>query len=112
TTKNETESNHSAGDFLDLQRNNRSLEAMAGFREDVVAIAVKPGEPAQLPGAWVTSAFFDVLGTPPALGRPFTKDQSAAGEKLIVLSHAGWQQLFGTDAGVVGRRVRVNGDGY
>ena len=78
-TRNETDSNHSAGDFLDLQRNNRSLEAMAGFREDVVAIAVKPGEPVQLQGAWVTSAFFDVLGTPPALGRPFTKDQSAAG---------------------------------
>ena len=111
-TRNETDSNHSAGDFLDLQRNNRSLEAMAGFREDVVAIAVKPGEPAQLQGAWVTSAFFDVLGTPPALGRPFTKDQSAAGEKLVVLSHAGWQQLFGHDAGVVGRRLRINGEGY
>ena len=111
-TRNEAESNHSAGDFLDLQRNNRSLEAMAGFREDVVAIAAKPGEPAQLQGAWVTSAFFDVLGTPPALGRPFTKDQSAAGEKLVVLSHAGWQQLFGNDAGVVGRRLRVNGEGY
>ncbi len=113
TTRNERESNHSAGDFLDIQRNNRTLEALAGFREDIAAVAVKPREPAQLEGAWVTSEFFDVLGTPPALGRPFTRSQNGtSGEKLVVLSHPAWQQLFGDDRGVVGRSLRVNGDAF
>ena len=112
-TKNEAESNHSAGDFLDLQRNNRTLEALAGFREDVVALAAKPGNPELIQGAWVTSEFFDVLGAPPFLGRAFTRGQSGAGgEKLIVLSHAAWQQLYGDDAAVVGRRLRVSGEAY
>ena len=113
TTRNEKESNFSAADFLDVQRNNRTLEALAGLREDVVAVAATPGDPAQLEGAWVTSEFFDVLGTPPALGRPFTRAQHATpGEPLVVLSHEAWQQLFGTDTGAIGRRLRVNGDGY
>lgn len=113
TTRNEKESNFSAADFLDVQRNNRTLEALAGLREDVVAVAAKAGDPAQLAGAWVTSEFFDVLGTPPALGRPFTRAQNASsGEKLVVLSHEAWQRLFGADAGAIGRRVRVNGDSY
>src|SRR5580765_3399733 len=64
TTRDETESNHSAGDFLDLQRNNRTLDALAGYREDAVAAAARPGEPAQLQASWVTSEFFEVLGTP------------------------------------------------
>src|SRR5436190_890272 len=112
-TKNEAESNHSAGDFLDLQRNNRTLEALAGFREDVVALAAKPGNPELIQGAWVTSEFFDVLGAPPFLGRTFTRGQNGAGgEKLVVLSHAAWQQLYGDDVAVAGRRLRVSGEAY
>jgi putative ABC transport system permease protein len=113
STADEPKSNHSAGDFLDIERNNRTLEALAGFREDVAAVAAKPGEPTQLQAVWVTSAFFDVLGTPPALGRTFTRAQNATpGERLVVLSYATWQQLFGTDAGAVGRRVRINGEAF
>jgi putative ABC transport system permease protein len=113
TTRNEKDSNWAAADFLDLQRHNRTLEALAGFREDVAAVAAKPGEPALLTGAWVTSEFFDVLGTPPALGRPFTRAQDvASGEKLVVLGHAAWKRLFGDDAGAIGRHLRINGDAY
>ena len=113
TTRDETESNHSAGDFLDLQRNNRTLDGLAGYREDAVAAAARPGEPAQLQASWVTSEFFDVLGTPPALGRTFTRAQNGTrGEKLVVLSSTAWQQLFGGDAAVVSRGLRINGDSY
>jgi putative ABC transport system permease protein len=112
TTHDEAESNHSAGDFLDIRQSNRTLEAIAGFREDVAAVASKPGEPIQLEAAWVTSEFFDVLGTPPALGRPFARADNAAGQKLVVLGHTAWQRLFGGDAGAAGRPVRINGVAY
>jgi putative ABC transport system permease protein len=113
TTRDERDSNHSAGDFLDLQRNNRTLEALAGYREDVVAAAARPGEPGQFETAWVTSEFFDVLGTPPSLGRPFSRMQDGATrEKLVVLGSTAWQQLFGSDSGVIGRTVRINKEPY
>jgi putative ABC transport system permease protein len=113
TSRDEAESNHSAGDFLDLQRDNRTLETLAGYREDVVAASPQGHEPQQLQSSWVTSEFFDVLGTPPALGRTFTRSQNGArGEKLVVLSSTAWQQLFGGDAAAVGRGLRINGDSY
>jgi putative ABC transport system permease protein len=34
------------------------------------------------------------------------------GQKLVVLGHAAWQQLFGNDAGAPGRSVRINGEAY
>src|SRR6185436_2718502 len=113
TSKDERESNHSAGDYMDLRQNNRSLESIAGYREDVVAITTGSREPAQFEGAWVTSEYFEVLGTPPALGRTFTRgDNTGRGDKLIVLGHEAWQKLFANDPGAPGRSVRVNGQAY
>jgi putative ABC transport system permease protein len=111
-TRDEADSNHSAGDFQDIRRNNRALEGIAGFREDVVAVAATQGEPMQFEAAWVTAEFFDVLGTPPALGRPFASADNAAGQKLTVLGHAAWQRLLGGDAHAAGRTVRINGEAY
>ena len=111
-TRDEPDSNHSAGDFLDIRQNNQTLEAIAGFRGEVAAIAAKPGEPIQLEAAWVTSEFFDVLGTPPVLGRPFARADNSAGPKLAVLGYTAWQQLFGGDVGAAGRQVRINSDAY
>ena len=110
TTKNERDSNHSAGDFLDIQRNNRSLEALAGFREDFIAASVNTGEPLLIAAAWVTSEFFDVLGTPAAIGRTFAGADHPAGQKLAVLSHAAWQKLLDGDPAAAGRHIRVNGE--
>ena len=112
-TADEPASNHSAGDFVDLRRNNRTLQALAGFRQEVAAVSVKAGEPTQIQASWVTSEFFDVLGTPAELGRPFSYTENPAGsEKQAVLSHKAWEELFGTDTSVVGRRIRINGAAY
>src|SRR5262245_66347499 len=54
-------SNHSAGDFLDLKRENRSFEAFAGFRGEPAAASARPGETAQVGLMHVTAEFFDVL---------------------------------------------------
>jgi putative ABC transport system permease protein len=111
-TRDEADSNHSAGDFMDIRQRNRTLDAIAGFREDVAAVAATPGEPIQLEAAWVTSDFFDVLGTPSVLGRPFSAADKAAGQKLVVLGHKAWQRLFGGDAHAVNRMLRINGEAY
>ena len=110
STANARRSNHSAGDFLDLQRNNHTLAAIAGFRADLVAAAARPGEPVQLPGVLVTAGFFDVLQAPVALGRTFTAGRDAvASEPMVVLSHSAWTRFYGSDAGAIGRRIRLNG---
>src|SRR6476659_5299259 len=42
TTRDERDANHSPGDFLDLQQNNRTLDALAGYRDDVIAVSARP----------------------------------------------------------------------
>jgi putative ABC transport system permease protein len=112
TTRNERDSNHSPGDFLDIKRMNRSLQAIAGFREDHVAVSATQGEPLLFAAAWVTSEFFDVLGTPAAIGRPFLGADNSAGQKLAVLSHEAWQKLLSGDPNAAGRSIRISGDTY
>ena len=71
------------------------------------------GEPSQVEGVYVTAAFFDVLGVAPAAGRVFSgvRDR-VAGEKLVVLGDALWQQLFDRRPDAVGARIRLDGEPY
>ena len=110
TTKDDPSGSHSAADFEDLQRENESLEVIAGYRSGLFTATVRPGEPVQLEGAFVTVDFFDVLGVPAALGRTFTRARDGTpGERLVVLSHEAWQQLHG-GMEAVGQRLRVDGE--
>jgi predicted permease len=70
------------------------------------------GETAVELGFVVTPSYFSVLGVQPAAGRFFTEDETpvAAAEPLIVISHGLWQRRYGSDGGVVGREVRLNGE--
>ena len=111
-TRQEADGNHSPGDFTDIRQRNRTLGAIAGFREDLAAVAATPGEPILLEAAWVTSEFFDVLGTPAALGRPFAGSDNSAGQKLVVLGDEAWHRLFDGAADAANRTVRIHGEAY
>ena len=112
-TMNEPRGTHSAGDFLDIQRGNGTLAAIAGFRPFAFAVATKASEPRQLTGAWVTIDFFDVLGTRAMSGRTFSRAQDRPGaDRLVVLGHTAATQLFGEAAAAAGRAVRVNAQPY
>jgi putative ABC transport system permease protein len=108
----EARSNHSAGDFLDIQRENRSLSAAAGYTNSLFTIA-KPdqADPIQLPGAFVTNDFFDVLRAPTLIGRTFSRaDGASANARAVVLSRTARQQLFGESSAAVGATIRINGE--
>jgi predicted permease len=109
-TPNEPKSSHAAADFLDLQRSTRTLDLLAGYREDAVTISAGAVDPVRVSGTLVTSDYFDVFGTPPAMGRTFNRTADVStNEPLAVLSASAWQQSMGSDPGAVGRRLRING---
>ena len=110
TSADEPHSNHSAGDFLDIQHDNRTLAAIAGVRNDLVAVSATAGDVEQVPGAYVTAPFFDVLGTPAKLGRTFSAAQDTVpSEDMAVLDEATWHRFYGTNTAIVGTRIRING---
>jgi predicted permease len=62
----------------------------------------------------VTANFFDVLGTPVAMGRSFTASEAGAERHpdVAVISHGFWQRRLGGDANIVGRTLNFNGRPY
>jgi putative ABC transport system permease protein len=112
STASDPKSSHSAADFLDLQRDNRSLAAVAGYRAFVFSITTDAREPITVEGSYVTVDFFDVLGVQPREGRLFTRAADATpGESLAVITTKVAQQIFG-NASAPGARIRVNGEPY
>jgi len=102
----------SAADYLDWARQATSFSAMAASTE-VTADLTGEGDPEKLPIAAVSSPYFQVFGIPPLHGRTFENGEDAVGRnRLVVLGHAIWRQRFGADAGVVGRRIALNGIPY
>ena len=61
-------------------------------------------------GTMVSSNYFEVLGTRPALGRFFREDEDQVpGQRpVVVLSHAFWQQRFNGDRAILERPLRLN----
>ncbi len=69
------------------------------------------GEPVRLTGTSVSAELLSILGTRPALGRTFYPGEDIAGrDNFVVLSHALWEQRFGSDASIVGRSVELEGE--
>lgn len=95
-------------DFLDLRRDATAFASMAGFREDIVDLTGF-GDPVRVPGVQTTSAFFEVLGAQPLVGRTFQSGSDRPGAMLVVIGEGLWQRQFGGRADVVGEHVGVNG---
>jgi putative ABC transport system permease protein len=110
TSAAEQRGGHAPADFLEFQRDNRTLLHLAGYRDDVLTIAAVDGTATRVQGAQVTLDYFDVFAMPAALGRRFIRaSDDATSEPLIVLSHRTWVEQFGSDAQIGSRRIRVNG---
>ncbi|WP_164021803.1 ABC transporter permease [Pyxidicoccus trucidator] len=98
--------------FLDWRAQSDSFEGLAAFSHVSFSLA-GDGTPELVRGASVSANFFQVLGTPAALGATF---QPASGSgsawQTVVLSHGLWRRRFGGDPGVLGRTVRLNDVSY
>jgi putative ABC transport system permease protein len=95
--------------FDDWRKQNTSFERLAAYTAGSYTLT-GAGDPAQIYGAIVTPGFFEALGIAPASGRAFDeRETTAAGDRVVILSHGIWQRRFGGDAAIVGRSVTLNG---
>lgn len=100
----------SAPNYLDFQGQTQLFTGAAAYDEGREYNLVGIGDPMRLKGAEVSAEFFDVLGVRPALGRGFRAEENEPGAgPVVVLSHAAWQQYFGSDPGAIGRTVSLDG---
>lgn len=105
---NRTELSVAGGVFAEFQRENASFESIAAaatIRQNLTGV----DQSEQLEVGWVSNNFFDVLATPPYLGRYFLPDD---GPGRVVLSFGLWQRALGGDASAIGSTVRLDAHPY
>lgn len=91
--------------FQDWRRMNRSLSAIAAYRNTGVTL-VGRGVPEIFHGEMISAGFFEIVGVRPLLGRTFTaaEDQKGA-DPVALISERLWRRKFNGDPGIVGQRA-------
>jgi predicted permease len=98
--------------FLDWQRSAHSLQQMAAFREQGIDLTF-PGTASHMKAGQISSGFFSTLGTPLAIGREFTSQESEpGGAPTVVLSNHLWRERFGGSPRALGKTATLNGVSY
>jgi putative ABC transport system permease protein len=98
--------------YLDWAEQSRSFAAIAARTGGAMSYT-GGGDVRSLRVNRVSAPYFDVFGIRPALGRTFAAGEDQAGQdKVAILSHRLWLNLFGADAGVIGRTLLLNGESY
>ncbi len=99
--------------YKDLRDSNHTFAGLVGYRMAPMELETNAGAN-RIWGYLVTGNYFDVLGVRPALGRFFnqSEDLSPGQSPFAVLSYSAWQSLFGADAGIVGKTIRINRFSY
>ena len=102
----------SAANFFDWQKQNHVFEKLAlfsGARFDVTGA----GKPEAVTASNVSPEFFSALGIEPLQGRVFLPEENSTGRNhVVVLSYKFWQTHFGSDPGVVGKTIDLDGEPY
>jgi predicted permease len=96
--------------YEDWKRASSSFEDLAAFlRPDGAVVNLTENDNVeQLQAAKVSANFFDVMGTPPILGRTFTASDVSADSSVAVLSHDFWNAHFGAAEDVIGRKLQID----
>jgi macrolide transport system ATP-binding/permease protein len=99
----------SYSEYQEYRANNHVFSGMLAY-EPFLNATLAGGRSRQLFGQLTSCNYFDVLNERPAEGRGFVEaDCAAAGQgAVVVLSDELWQNAFGADASLVGKRVILN----
>jgi putative ABC transport system permease protein len=95
-------------DLLDYRADTGAFSSIAAYATGGLNLA-GGSEPIRATVTYVTDQFFETLGRRAMIGRtPVAEEYVKGGPKVIVLSHAIWQRLFGGDSRLIGKEVTLN----
>src|SRR5215472_8767517 len=96
-------------DYLDFRDRNVALSGL--FAHQILPLNLGRGEkPERVRGAVVSGNYFDVLGVKALIGRTFLpeEDRTPNTHPVAVIGYGLWQQRFGGDPNVLGRKITLN----
>ncbi|KPK55726.1 MAG: hypothetical protein AMS21_13325, partial [Gemmatimonas sp. SG8_38_2] len=96
----------------DWQEQNHSMERMAAYRSRTVTYT-GGDRPQRLSAYRVSEEYLEILGGRPALGRGFgAEDMDPNREGVVLLDHGFWEQSFGGDPEVLGKKMVLDGESH
>lgn len=105
---NVNDATFSVAEIHDMRNHVGSLSSVAEMHV-MYFILLGRAEPERVSTGVVSANFFRTLGVTPILGRDFRDDDDRRGAPaVLILSHRYWQQSFGGDPDIVGRRFQMN----
>ena len=98
-------------DLMDLRERQTTFEGLAAYEIAAFNLSDGEGPPELVPGVNITANAFDILTTPPIMGRSFVEADEIPGAPAVALvSHDFWEERFKAAPDVVGRTVRLDGE--
>ncbi len=96
-------------DIVEWRENQRSFEGLAAFYQGTVNVSGLD-RPERYDGGFMSANSFQLLGVQPFLGRDFRpQDDTPGAPQALILGFHVWRDRYGSDPGVLGQAVRVNG---
>lgn len=95
-------------DAEDLIERSHSFTALLAYTYTPVVVEHR-GESRLVLGVRATQNFFSTLGVKPFLGRFFSPEDGPDLQQAV-LSYSAWQRRFGADPGILGAKLRLNGN--
>jgi predicted permease len=112
--QNLTETNSRFGmsypDFIDFRAQNNSFEGFEAIMQGQAIFSETGNPPGRHRMGRISRGMFEIVHTPPVLGRGFTvADDKPGAENVAIIGYRVWQNRYGSSRDVVGRVVRLNG---
>ena len=102
----------SAPEFLDIQKDANSWEAIGGWSMGGANIDTG-GEPIRVTAALVTGGLIETLGVQPAMGRSFTPEEDRnGGPRVALISDGLWRRAFGARSDILGTDIQIDSQPY
>ena len=98
--------------FRDWQRDNKTIAALAIAHQRRFTLT-GTGDAERLPGDYISSDFFSILGVKPVLGRLFAPGEDEIGRSPLVLISAGlWARKFSSSPDVLNKTLALDGRNF
>jgi putative ABC transport system permease protein len=98
--------------FLDWQRDTRTLAALALYRHEDYDFTGTAGVE-RVTGDMISAGFFETLGVAPVVGRTLrAEDDRPGAAPVVVLGGGFWSRAFGASPAVIGRSIVLDGVAY
>ncbi len=97
-------------DVMDWRAAVTTFDGLGAADEQTMNVSDESHPAERFQGAFISANAFALVGVPPVLGRDFRADDDRVGATPVaMLGHDLWRSRYGTDPGIVGRTIRVNG---